>query len=419
MSAEFRVERNGDTWALAWDTHSVAMGFERLRETSDGLKGVVTIESTLAGRVAGPVNINLHSTISQSGIAKFCHKRVNSLSDEAWHSIVVQACAVVAKQFAQPTPVIDLSLEPDPGPVEYLIPGLVPLSETTVMYGDGESAKSLLALRIALSVSAGEELPWGGRCVTGNVLYLDWETNSKTVTTRWRRLAIGETIEQIPKLFYRQCFRSLADELPSIREEIDRKLIKLVIVDSIGFALSGSLTEDEPARAGMNALRSMSPATRLAIAHVSKGAAAQESGPVKPFGSAFFWNGMRSGIEIRRGEDSPSENLIDLGVFHRKSNDERHYLPFGLNVLFDEGRGRGILFARANIADVPDLAARTGMSLRLYEILKRGHASVEELADELDAKEDSVYRTLKKMKSVTQIEPGGGRGRPSVWGLAQ
>ncbi len=419
MSTDCRIERNGDTWSMAWETHGVAMGFERLKDTSDGLKGVVTVESSLGGRVAGPVNVNLHSTLSQSSIAKFCHKRVNSLSDEVWHALVVQACAVVAKQFAQPTPVLDLALEDDPGPVAYLIPGLVPSEETTVMYGDGESAKSLLALRISLSVQTGEDLPWGGRCGVGNVLYLDWETNARTVSTRWRRLAIGECIEETPRLFYRQCFRSLADELPSIREEIDRKNIVMVVVDSIGFALSGSLTEDESARAGMNALRSMSPATRLVVAHVSKGAATQDTGPVKPFGSAFFWNGMRSGIEVRRGADTSSDTMIDLGIFHRKSNDERHCVPFGLTVLFDEGEHKGIQFARGNLADVPDLAARTPLSMRIRNMLRNGSRSTLEIAEELDTKEDVVRGTLSRMAGVSRLNVAGGRGNPGVWGLSE
>lgn len=410
------INRDGDTWLLAWQNHGIAMGLERLKERSDGLRAEITVESGIAGRVVGPVDLNILSSESQTRFANVCAKRVNGLGSEVWHALVIQACSIVAKQFREPTPTIDLSTVAHAGPIEYIVPGLIPKGETTVMYGDGESAKSLLALRIAFSVALGHDLPWGSSPRRGNVLYLDWETNDTTVAKRLRGISLGEVCAT-PRIQYRQCFRSLSDELPHIKEEISKKDIDLVIVDSIGFAASGALVEDETARTAMNALRNMTPATRLVVAHVSRAGAEATSGKTKPFGSAFFWNGMRSGFEVRRSDEGGSDSPIDLGIYHWKSNDGRHVKPFGLSVTFDT-EGEGILFEQSDIDDVPDLAARTPLSQRIRNLLRKTAMSTLDLSVELAVPENTLRTTLGRMEGVVRLEPGGGRGKSSTWGLS-
>lgn len=413
-----QIQRDGDNWVLTWDEHGIGMGFEALKESSSALKARVTVESRLAGRVVGPVNIDLLGMRSQAEFANGCAERVNGLEKPVWRALVVQAFSIVAKQFSDPGPTLDLSEVDATEPVEYLIPGLVPLSETTVMYGDGESAKSLLALRIAFSVALGHELPWGGVPKVGNVLYLDWETNGATIAKRLRRVALGEACLP-PRIHYRECRRSLIDELPTIKEEISRRRIDLVIVDSLGYAASGALVEDETARSAMNAMRNLSPVTRLAVAHISRANADATGGKTRPFGSAFFWNGMRSGFEVRRSEEASTDNMIDLGIFHWKSNDGRHVKPFGLSVLFDT-KGDGILFEESSIDESPDLAAHTPIAQRIRNMLRKtpgNTATSHMMSEQLDIPENVIRTTLGRMQGVVRISEGGGRGKTALWGL--
>lgn len=414
--AQPTIERDGDTWVFSWDEHGVGMGVERLRERADSLKAEVTVESTIAGRVAGPNTVDLLSARSQAEFANQCAERVNGLSKDVWRGIVVQACARVARDYRQPQPTVAIEDIPEEGPVDYLIPRLLPKGETTLLYGDGESLKSLLALRLGFSVATGQDVPWGHAVGTTNVLYLDWETNAHTIATRLRRVARGMCMPLPPNIYYTQCLRSIDDELPHIREQISRKQIGLVIVDSVGFAASGALNEDLTARSALNALRHMGKVTRLVIAHVSKGSAENATGPSRPFGSVFFWNGMRSGVEVRRAEDQPTEDRIDIALYHRKSNDGRHARPIGLSVSFDGDIGN-ILFEESEISDVPDLAARASLSERIREVLKRGQMNTREIAEELEAKEDSVLKTLKRMSGKTVVQLHGIRGQLSEWGL--
>jgi hypothetical protein len=395
------------------------MGIERLKERSDSLKAEITVQSTSAGRVLGPNTVDLLSARSQAEFANACHKRVNGLGEDTWRAIVVFACASVARDFRKPTPTIRLSEVPARGPVQYVVPLHVPERETTLMYGDGESGKSIFAVRIAASIATGQDVPWGCEVKTGNVLYLDWETNEDTVASRLRRVCAGMCIDVPDNIFYQQCFRSLSDELPGIREQISKKHIALVVVDSIGFASDGPLTEDQTARSTINALRQMSPATRLVVAHVSAETARMQSGSAAPFGSRFFWNGMRSGIEVRRSEDVVVDGRIDVGLYHRKNNDGPKARPLGISVAF-EGEIGPIVFDQTELSDVPDLAARTSLSQRVLEALKRGSATVRDLAEDLDANEGSVKTTLNRLGGkVVQLHPGaGGRGKVAEWGRA-
>ena len=59
---------------------------------------------------------------------------------------------------------------------------------------------------------------------------------------------------------------------------------------------------------------------------------------------------MRSGIEVRRSSEQPSDRVVDLGIYHRKSNDGLHVRPFGLSAIFDGPHG-GIQFVPSNLAD--------------------------------------------------------------------
>jgi len=422
MTERPEVRRDGDTWTLTWPDLGIGFGLERLKDISDGLRAELTVESIMPGangRLAGPVHLNLLSARSQTETANKLEKRANgAVGAIDWDQMVTYACAVVAKQYRAPAPTVDLAAVEELDEVEYLIPGLIPMGETTVLYGDGESAKSLMALRIAYSVALKQALPWNAwPTCQGAVLYLDWETNPRTVALRLRRIAQAERCAA-PTIHYRQCFRSLSDELPSIREEISKNTITLVIVDSIGFAATGALTEDETARAAMNALRNMSPATRLVIAHVSRESALQTKGKVKPFGSAFFWNAMRSGIEVRRAEDEPDGDVMHLGLYHWKANDGEHHKPIALRVGFDGPRG-AIAFDQSDIQEVPDLAARTSLSVRIRAALVRGALDTKSLADELDEQENAVRTTLGRMSGVVRLNPGGGRGRTATWGLSE
>lgn len=420
-----RIQRYGDVWTLVWDQQHVGIGFERVTETRDGITAQVIVESRMPekqGRILGPVRLNLLSMQSQASFSKSLDAR---LTDVPWNDIVVLSCAIVVKQFTEPSPLVHLAeVDLDDAGIDYLLPGLVPLAETTFCYGDSESLKSTLAQLIGICVKLGAQLPWGVRPSQAlRVLYCDWETNEVVLAERTARLAAGLGLPGRVDMLYRgtlrkrnvQPLRTLIDEVPSLREQIQREQIGLVIVDSIGFAVDGKLVDDDVARGAMSALRQLAPATRLVVAHISKESANKPNGRVDPFGSAFFRAGIRSGFEVRRSEQDEFDADASIGVYHWKSNDGAHVKPFGLKVSFD-GRQGPIRFSRQDIGTVPDLAIRTSLASRLRQLLAGGESTIIELAEETGADTKVVDKTLRRMPDVQRLDHGG-RGQPATWGL--
>lgn len=410
------LRRFGDSFVFTWSEEAIGIGLEGLHRERDGVVAEVTVESTapgFEGHVHGPVRLNLLSTTSQNQLAKILAERVNHVD---WHAMLVAACNQAVTRWRHLPPALDLATHIDPGPVKLLLPS-IPDGETTVIYGDGEGGKSLLMLLIGVAALTGVVLPWAASVKEPlHVMLLDWETNARTVASRLHRIVRGYGLEQVPSLMYREMQHPLAECIEELRADRDKHQIDLFLFDSLSFAVNGSLNEDDVARGAMNAMRSLAPATRIATAHISAESAKATHGTASPFGSRFFWNGMRSGIEIRRAEESP-DDIIDLGVFPRKANDVRHEKPYGVRVRFD-GMSGPITFTRSDLDASPELASRTPIAQRLRAALRHGAATKLELAEEVGADVKVVDMTLRRMHDVMRID-GHGQGVQATWGLTQ
>jgi len=78
-----------------------------------------------------------------------------------------------------------------PGPREYVVENLVPKHHTTSLFGDGGSAKSILALSAATAL-AGGAAKWLGREVYNcPVLYADFELDADEQRRRAYQVARG------------------------------------------------------------------------------------------------------------------------------------------------------------------------------------------------------------------------------------
>jgi hypothetical protein len=212
--------------------------------------------------------------------------------------------------------------------------------------------------------------------------------------------------------------RSLVDDSRRIREFVDKNNVGLVIIDSAGPATGANLNDPEPVIAFMAAMRDLN-ATKLVLAHISKGAAlngGSERG--RTFGSVFFENLSRSVWEVRSDTDS---NPIDLAFFHRKANLGRKTRPFGLSLSFDDVVGSAI-FRQADLSAMPALAEHAPLSIRVGAALRQGNMSTGELASELGVSRGSLSKSLyrdAKRNAVVKMPSSEkqGRGQESYWGL--
>ena len=412
-TAPVDISRAGDEFLFSWPSLGVALGLASLREATDGLHAEVTVQSSTAPEPISHGRLNLVSTTSKEGLVA----KLGKVDAEIpWRGIIEHVCWRTAQQFRAGEPVQVLR------PVRatstrYLVEKLLPLGQTTVGFGDGGSGKSLLALAVAAATVTQTPLPHGLKPTErAHVLYLDWESEQDVHADCLACLMAGMNITDAPGLYYRRMYRAFADDVPRLRAEIDRRGIKLVIVDSFGLACGGEPETADSAIRLMNALRSFGPTvTRFVIAHVSRASAEQRNGAARPFGSVYVQNLARSVWEIRRPQDDVEGDAAAMGLFHRKVNVGRRLPPMGFTVEYGSGVIR--LLAQ-DLANEPELAARASLSYRLLQSLKAGERTVQELAEQIDTTENAVRVVLSRLQGKGKvIRLDEARDRKNVWGL--
>ena len=408
------ITREGDSFFTTWPEEGLGFAFERISESSWGrIAAEVTVETIKPGtrrRVAGPFLLGLADLEQQERQAFILSKR-GGWSKDQWQQWIFSACSRVLSEWRKPDRAINLRHVTNTEPIRFLVPHMLQEGEINLLYGDGESAKSLLALLIVICCGTGTRLPWNVTpSSTVKPLILDWETNEITVATRIRRLCNGLGID-IPDLAYHRMVRPLSDCLPDLKNEIERESFDLILLDSIGFATRGSLVDDGVARGAISDLRALGSATKLVVGHVPASDARAEKGSSRPFGSVWFWNGMRQGWEVRKSEDS-SWSVLDVGLFHRKSNDGARLSDIALSIRFD-GINGPIAVSTERLVDIQELADYQRLSTRLREVLKRGARTLAELQEVLDKPVDDIERSLKQMPDAMKVDDG----RVWKWGL--
>jgi hypothetical protein len=171
----------------------------------------------------------------------------------------------------------------------------------SVLFGDGETFKSLIAHAVAATVAGRSDICESWRAnVTGPVLWADWEGNRRR--TARRRLKIGNA-----DIFYVQCAGPIWDLTDYLANFVRQEGVELLVVDSIIPAIAGNLSPYDPTPAARfyNSVNTI--CTRsLSIGHVTKDGKQDD----KPFGSAYFHNLARLTMRSDRSSDDDSRTKL-------------------------------------------------------------------------------------------------------------
>lgn len=396
----------GDDLHLRWEGHKVAITLSRLHEGRDGIAGELLVASDFHGEIHWG-RLNLLSTPARAGLVKTLER---AAPVAPWALLLERACRLAALHLRAGAPVICLLPKRAPT-ARHLIAKLVLAGETNVLFGDGGSGKSLLALSLAVAASTGRALP-GGLVPTApirRVLYLDYESCPEEHADRLAGLLAGLAIPGAPPILYRQMVRPLADDAAILRAEISQHQIDFVIVDSLAPACGAEPEGADAAVRTFTALRSFGAVTRQVIAHVSKASADQRTGATRPFGSVFVQNLARNVWEVRKAEDDGGDHLV-LGFYHRKFNSGRCLPPFGLRIAIDD---ETTTLHGHDVGQRPDLLARTSVAYQMRKALGAGARTIPELVEETKGAKDTITRTLRRWRTegtVIQVDP-------DRWGL--
>jgi hypothetical protein len=128
----------------------------------------------------------------------------------------------------------------------------------------------------------------------------------------------------------------------------------------------------------------------------------------------FVRNLARSAWELRRAEEAGADELL-LAAYHRKDNGGRRTPAFALRLRFDPDGAVSV--ADADLAEAPDLLARTSVAKRVTVALAAGALTVPELAVEVAASQATVGRTVRRLRVEGRVVLVDGL-RPCRWELA-
>jgi hypothetical protein len=384
------LSREGLDLRLSWPNGGPQIALTSIRDGRDGVRGELTI--THESRRLSWGAVALASTAARETLRK---KLEALVPDVPWSGYLDEAAYTMTQAAREGDPLVALTGRP-PSPTAALVPRFLYEGNPTLLYADGDTGKSLVALTLAAAVQTGTALPCGltpSRAVPS--AFLDWETDQETAEGRLALIAAGLEIDP-PAILYKRMKRPLVDEATALAADFARHGIRFVVIDSKMFAVAGGegAAFHEPIVGFYNALRLFAPAASLVLNHITNNDA-RSGTPARPFGGAFAFNGPRLIWEARRDHDLDDATAI---VFTCKKANNLPRKPDPFRLLFSP-REDAITVSAFDLADAaPQTVAGTGLVHRLKLALARGPRTVEALAQELEAKENSIRKTLQRCR---------------------
>lgn len=183
---------------------------------------------------------------------------------------------IVAEQLNLAKPQVLRDIPPADDDLIERIEGFpVLLKHPSIIFGNGGTGKSLIALWLSGQLGARGY----------NVLWCDWELDGGDHAKRFIELFDDDRSGNV---HYLRCDASIGALADRIRTEVQRLDIDIVVVDSIAFAIDGSASDVDAARAFYQSLRAIGSVGSILIAHESRNTDGES-----PFGSVFWANGAR------------------------------------------------------------------------------------------------------------------------------
>lgn len=290
--------------------------------------------------------------------------------------------------------------------MQYLLRPFILTEGASIIFGQGGSGKTFLALAFAACVSLG--IPFLGNPVQQTaVLYVDYESSPSVLKRRMHRLleAMGMA-ESLPAVFYWPARGvPLAELVLALQRKIRKENIGFVIIDSAVLAAGADPERSETAARYFGALARLG-VPSLSVAHVTK-----RDDDQYPFGSIFYHNSARLTWNVKL--EHSDGNVAHLGLFNRKVSDDQPEKPIGLKVTFD-GKDGPIAIQREELSQEWD--AERSQADRIRRELRAGQRSVKELAEVLGLTEAAVRKTLnQRMEDVQKLAKAADESY--YWGL--
>ena len=399
---------DGYEWVV--DDYGLRFQFRGVYSEKAGLHSELQILKDYDGEFRNVywADLNLSAQRSKTMLANLMAKRVNTVPD--WEALVEMLCHKTANEFRKPSEAVWIGDTEQP-PITYRLWPIAPMGEPSMIFGEGGSGKSYLALVMCVAIHFG--IQTAGLVPTkGRVMYVDYETSQDIMERRVRKIArsLGLPLDA-PMLLYYRGTQSLVKELASIKSNISNNDIDHLIIDSASLAVGGKLEDTEAVGAMFAGLRSLNIASTL-ISHVAKNAA---TGAATPFGSAYWRNFTRSEWQVVGAQEEGS-NRLSMMVRHSKVNDEGKHTRLGFEFVFDDDAVR---ITAADVDKLPGLELHAPIKLQIRDAIlaQGGTATIKEIAAFLEISAKSVESTISR--NPTSFVRAGKVGKSWLYGVGE
>ena len=336
-----------------------------------------------------------------------------------WGAYVEMVSFLALRHWREGDPLIDLATIPRNERPRFLLAPYVEYDGPTVLFAEGGTGKSLLALAITYTIAT--NTPLLGLTPTANcpVLYLDWESDVHTHAARLRSLAAGVR-QPVPsgRIFYRRQAASLSESAAHLRRLIDEQHIGFLVVDSLASARGGEPESAETTLRLFGAARTLG-IPWLGVDHVTKALGTKAT---TPFGSVFTVNQARLtwGVE-KIAQSETGESTLVLTNHKANNGGDGRQTAYAVTIRSDEN---GVMeyarYQKTDVRRIPEMLPRLGLPAQIQSVLSQGALTVREItlaleADGVTVPEQSVRNTLNRRKDsfVTVIGDDGAQR----WGL--
>ena len=405
---EFQIK--GSHYIFEWPEYLLQAEVSRINENHESVKCQIVFTTT--DPADDPhllqTRLTLDSSRSRSEVAKEMAGRYQCEGSSIdWKALLEYVSVKTIRESEKGDPVVEIHSTDEVKPLDYLIAPIIPLGKPSVFFGDPGAGKSqLAAVIVLLACFEGYVNPLRltppARTMRG--LVLDWEADEDD----WRRqlkwftdiFGLGYA-----EMYYRRCSLSLAHDLDAIRAHIEEVKADYVIIDSVSLAAGGDLNHMDIATNYFRALRQLN-MTTISLAHTSKD---RENKSKTILGSVLFEAGARNVWEVRGQED---DNILDIGLFHRKSNLSKKHTPLGYRILYKpdpNNPSQTIPDAMVwhNPTNVAEFVERMGTNQRVIELLKEHPATDKDIIDLLGISRGNWRVTKSRLKSkniITEVD---------------
>ena len=397
---QFTVVSEGH-YVLTYSDFAVSLDVNRLRRRFDQVVGELTVTCNLPGTLAdddgviSSADFNFSSATERESHAKRLAR--SSRTDHGLWSLILEHLArrVLTAERQGESGVSLRDVAPASADQLITIDGLPLLRHhPSILFGDGSAGKSYLALYLA-----GKLAQQGLR-----VVYFDWELDAPDHRDR---LASLFGASSMPDVKYVKCWKPAFHDIDRLRREGERWRADFGIFDSIVPACDGNPIDAEVVTRYMGVCRQLHVGS-LHLAHITKGGGDQgKDNTQKPFGSVFWHNLARSTWYMERAQDSGADdNMIRVGLYQRKANLGRLSKPIGFQMEFSDLETH---VTRFNLGDDVSLSRRLTVPQRMQIALRGGAMTLEQMAEEIEADQDTILRNVRRDKSrfVRVLAPDG------------